>query len=129
MSFGKFLLFLIVAAGTTTAVLYWQQDKLPFKLPTPPSLSSVPQINQLTQNQQLNSAAQQAQQQLQVTGEKFQTVSGNAQQILGAAVQENEKETKTAPEKALDYGKYLYCKQVVTEFEKQQAKPIDSPAP
>lgn len=125
MTLGKFFLFTIFATGTTLTVLYWRQDLLPFKLPRLPNPASIPQFNQLSRNQQLQSAAKQAQDQLQVTSEKFQAVSGNVQNVLGAAVQVNENETKTAPEKALDYGKYLYCKQVVEDYERV----INSPAP
>lgn len=134
MNFGKLLFFTILAVGIITPVLYWQQARLPFKLPALPNISSLPQINQLSQNQQLQSASKQAQTQLQATGEKFQTAASNTQKILGAAVQVNDKETKTGPEKALDYGKYLYCKQVVNDYEKQILSlstpiPANSPVP
>ncbi len=134
MNLRNILLALLLIGGGTI-VLYWQQERLPFQLPTLPSLphwsASLPQINQLSQHQQLQSITDQAQNQLQATSQQFQTVTGNVQKVLGAAVQVNDNETKSAPEKALDYGKYLYCKQVVNEFEKQakSPRPTSSPSP
>jgi len=128
MTVDKLLFYLLLITGLTIATLYWQQDHLPFKLPTLTDLQSFAQHNQLAESQSVQSVTQQAQEQLQATGEKFQSAASSVQQVLGAAVQVNEDETKSAPEKALDYGKYLYCQQVVNEFEKHKSLTA-SPAP
>lgn len=53
-------------------------------------------------------------------GERSSTVVKEGSKILGAAVtvdESNPEETLT--DRALGYGRYLYCKQVVSDWEKQ----------
>ncbi len=56
-------------------------------------------------------------------GTQLQEVGGQVQQVLGTAVEVAPKSAEQAPhERALDYGRYLYCKQVVEEYEKSKAQ-------
>jgi hypothetical protein len=50
---------------------------------------------------------------------QLQEVGGQVQQVLGTAVEVAPDSEKPLHEKAVDYGKYLYCKQVVEEYEKK----------
>lgn len=43
--------------------------------------------------------------------------------VLGDAIEVASDSSKPAAQKALDYGRYLYCKQVVDEYELTQTKP------
>ncbi|PIR61921.1 MAG: hypothetical protein COY81_01840 [Candidatus Pacebacteria bacterium CG_4_10_14_0_8_um_filter_43_12] len=60
--------------------------------------------------------------QLQILGERAADVTKQAQQVLGKSIQVNEaeKEKKPLHESALEYGRYMYCKQVVNEYEKEK---------
>jgi hypothetical protein len=51
-------------------------------------------------------------------GTQLQQVGGQVQQVLGTAVEVAPESADQAPhERALDYGRYLYCKQVVEQYE------------
>ncbi len=48
---------------------------------------------------------------------QIQTIKKHTNNILGTATQSTQEDTSLS-EKALEYGKYLYCKSVVNEYEK-----------
>jgi hypothetical protein len=67
--------------------------------------------------------------QTKLLSERTQQVSGHVQNVLGAFVQENTDDSSSSAEnasseplheKAFDYGRYLYCQQVVKDFETEQ---------
>lgn len=55
--------------------------------------------------------------QLQTLTERAGEVSQHAQAVLGASIQVNESEKKPIHQSALEYGRYIYCKQVVMDYE------------
>lgn len=55
--------------------------------------------------------------QLKTLGERAGEISQHTQKVLGASIQKNEKEATPLHESALEYGKYIYCKQVVGSYE------------
>ena len=79
--------------------------------------------NWITQkNEQLKPLTQDAQKQIEVLGERTKEVSEQSKQVLGETVKINEELTKDerpVHEKAFDYGRYIYCKQVVQDFEEE----------
>ncbi len=55
--------------------------------------------------------------QLKTLGERAGEISQHTQKVLGASIQKNEKDATPIHESALEYGKYIYCKQVVSTYE------------
>jgi hypothetical protein len=92
-------------------------------------------INQylpLTDQDGLNRFTQTATTELQTLAERAQEVGGHAQNVLGSAIQRSDDGTLENPlenaiqpatnqvpihERALEYGRYLYCQEVVKEYE------------
>ncbi len=62
------------------------------------------------------------QQELKTLTERGKVAVEEAQKVLGKAIEVDETSDKAAHEKALEYGKYLYCVQVVEEWERVQNK-------
>lgn len=61
--------------------------------------------------------------QLKVLGARGQETGLMSSQVLGDFIQVNEADNeKSTSEKALEYGRYLYCQQVVKEWENQDSK-------
>lgn len=58
------------------------------------------------------------QEELKTLTERGKVAVEEAQKVLGKAIEVDENSDKAAHEKALEYGKYVYCKQVVEEWEK-----------
>jgi hypothetical protein len=56
--------------------------------------------------------------QLQTLTQRAGEVSQHAQNVLGTSIQVNEGVKKPIHESALEYGRYIYCKQVVMDYEK-----------
>ncbi len=55
---------------------------------------------------------------LKTLTERGKVAVEEAQKVLGKAIEVDENSDKAAHEKALEYGKYVYCKQVVEDWEK-----------
>jgi hypothetical protein len=55
-------------------------------------------------------------QQFSVLSSRAQQLGGHAQNVLGSSVQVDESEP-SLQQKAIEYGQYLYCKQVVESYE------------
>ncbi len=73
---------------------------------------------QLTQSlEQLTQQTPQFTEQTQLLSERAQVVGTQAQQVLGTAIQAAPEGAEPAANRALEYGKYLYCKQVVEDYE------------
>ncbi len=59
--------------------------------------------------------------QLYILSQRSTQVGGEIQKVLGSYVQVNEAEEETPlHERAFEHAQYLYCKQVVTEYERAQ---------
>lgn len=59
-----------------------------------------------------------AQEELKTLTERGKVAVEEAQKVLGTVIEVDDTSDKAAHEKALEYGKYAYCKQVVEEWEK-----------
>lgn len=60
---------------------------------------------------------QDASSQIQTLTQRASEVGQHAQKVLGTSIQVNEAEKKPIHQSALEYGRYIYCKQVVTDYE------------
>lgn len=64
-----------------------------------------------------------ANEQTQQLGERAQVVGGQAQQVLGSYVEvNNDAEEKSLTDRAFEVTRYYYCKQVVTDWEKNSSQ-------
>lgn len=62
--------------------------------------------------------------QTQVLTERAKETTEHVQQILGDKIQvDEEKQDKAIHEKAIEYTRYLYCRQVVDDWEAQNSSP------
>jgi sensor c-di-GMP phosphodiesterase-like protein len=69
---------------------------------------------------QLNIFSQQASDQTKILTSRAKETSSHLQNILGDKVEVDEQEAnKPLHEKTIEYAHYLYCKQVVEEYERQ----------
>ncbi len=88
-------------------------------------VSAAELANQITQlipvkHTQWQPLAEDAQQQVENLSSRAQDVAAHSQKVLGDSIQVNDQEKeKNLGEKAIDYGKYLYCKQVVDSYEQR----------
>ena len=115
----KIVLFIILLATAGTVVF---GSKLPFKLPEPlntwskrfnPSGYQLTELGDSIDNINLGNW----QTDLSSLGERSQVIQETVSQIAAEAVKTDEAD-KPLTEKALEYGRYLYCKQVVEDWEK-----------
>jgi hypothetical protein len=60
-----------------------------------------------------------ATEQLQILSERGVEIGGHLDTVLGDFVQVNEDDEQALHESAFDYGRYLYCQQVVKEYEEK----------
>lgn len=80
-------------------------------------------LNELDQ-EKLTTAFNDASSQLKILTARGQETGEMSSQVLGEFIQVNEEDSeKSTSEKALEYGRYLYCQQVVKEWEEVTASP------
>lgn len=108
---GKILLLVLAGLGVLF-LLYFAGSKGWLKN-TPLKNLDYEQFNVLSQN---------GLEQAQVLSERAKETTGHLQQILGDKIEvdeqaESQKKNKAIHEKAIEYTRYLYCKQVVDEWE------------
>jgi hypothetical protein len=92
---------IIIAIGTFWAYGKGYLDKTPLK-----SIDKT-EVEKITQD---------ASDQTKVLTERAKETGSHVQQVLGEAIQKNEDEP--IANKTIEYAQYLYCKQVVAEYEK-----------
>ena len=124
------IFFLLLLAGAGLIVFGHQ---LPWPLPEP--INNLNQrINPYRQNILSNLSGQNSTDKLPMSSESFsgveaqlktlaqkgQLFSQQAGQVLGEAVQASDKD-QTLTDKAFEYGRYLYCQQVVDECQKNES--------
>lgn len=97
---------------------YYSNQKLPSLQDVITSVTSL-QSSLPSEAPELNTVSSDAASQLQTLGQRAGEVSQHAQQVLGTSIQKNEAAEKPLHQRALDYGQYMYCKQVVEEYEKE----------
>jgi hypothetical protein len=68
--------------------------------------------------------------QLKILGQRSATVANETGQVLGSYVQVKEKpSTKPLHQKTWDHARYLYCQEVVKQYDAEQAPANPSPTP
>ena len=114
----KKILTLILALLVLTGVAIFVLDKTG-------KVSAAELMTRLTQfiplkPEQWQPVAEDAQIQVENLSSRAQDVAAHSQKVLGESIQVNDQEKeKNLGEKAIDYGKYLYCKQVVDSYEQR----------
>lgn len=113
----KILLFIIIALAA--GYLYLNQKK-----PEILTQYKIPQLKNLNfKNQNFQKLSTDANQQLATLSGKAAEVGSHVQNVLGKAITVNEdEEKKSIQAETIDYAKYLYCKQVVEDYETKQKK-------
>lgn len=116
---GPIILLIMVIGGFIAYTAYVTKQR-----PTPATITAT--FNSLreqvtTTSPKVHSASTDAGSQLQTLAQRAEEVGQHAQNVLGTSIQVNEEKAK-APihETAIEYGRYIYCKQVVSEFEYAQ---------
>lgn len=124
MVFGAIGLVVLATVGAV-GYFYLQEKHLPSSLSELQEKvlgSSTSLFSQLPEQVSSLKMPDNTSEQLQILGERAADVTKQAQQVLGKSIQVNEaeKEKKPLHESALEYGRYMYCKQVVNEYEKEK---------
>lgn len=117
---------IVLAVGGYFGYNYYKTKQLPdFKKITENVTSFTSNIS--TKTPQVQNVSVDASSQLQTLSERAGEVGQHAQNVLGSSIQVNEEEKKPIHESAIEYGRYIYCKQVVTDYEKtaEDQKKID----
>lgn len=142
MKIIKKLLFVVLIVVVLGTGFYWANNQGYLKntplanISLPSSLQNVAilknsssSLNSFIEQEKIQEIAKDATNQTQILTEKVGEVGGHAQKVLGNSIQSaNDKDNdgseasengnKPLHERTLEYGKYLYCKQVVAEYEK-----------
>lgn len=115
--FGAVLVLLVIGFGVYCGYFYKTNNRFPdFQKATETISSVTSQISDKSPTVQ--TATTDASSQLQTLSQRAGEVGQHAQNVLGTSIQVNEEEKKPIHESAIEYGRYIYCKQVVTEYEK-----------
>jgi len=68
--------------------------------------------------------------QVKILAQRAKTAGEKAQDFWSEAVRVDESQQQTVSDKAFEYGRYLYCQQIVEEYEQKTATPsATTPAP
>ena len=121
------ILFLIILAIVVTVIAFGQSWGLVLPEPIPSWISILsPATQQLTNKiPQIN--VDQVDDSLMNLTERSTVLKDTVSQIAKEAVKVDDQE-KPLTEKALEYGRYLYCKQVVEDWERPSPDPLDPSA-
>lgn len=122
----KLFLFLVIAAVVATFYYFGDSQKLVASImpklkntPLTPLVEKLETLDskKLTEDFQVN--VQNTEAEILELSEKTADVSKHATNILGSSVTvASEQDATPIHEKAFEYGKYVYCKQVVDDYEK-----------
>lgn len=94
------------------------EEKIPQKIDLPWKKNEKIEINQLKINQNdLEKLGENGLAQVKVLAEKAKEAGTVAQSFVEKVVQEDTGSDKNISEKAFDYGKYIYCQEVVKQYE------------
>lgn len=125
--FLKTKLFLIVVIGAVVATFYYfgdPQKLIGSILPKLKTTSLAPAVEKLESldskkiTQDFQQGVRSAEMEIGTLSEKTADVTQKAGDVLSSSVKPTEDENTTPiHEKAFEYGKYVYCKQVVTDYE------------
>lgn len=106
-----FVVLFIVAAGALAAVIFATDRVLEVANPILDKTGFV-------DAKQVVDFAATAQSELEVATGRGQELGAHTQQVLGAAIEPSSKE-QAIHEKAFEYGRYVYCQEVVKSYEAQ----------
>lgn len=110
--------FFAVAKRFPTSIQDLSSTLLSSALTIPKDLEFTKQLtSKIPQAQNVDLSNIDTGEQLKTLGERAGEISQHTQKVLGASIQKNEKEATPIHESALEYGKYIYCKQVVSTYE------------
>ena len=112
------LFILIIAAIAWLGYFYYQQRRMPNLEDVRASAMSVPML--LSGKVPIDTSALPgiAATNQQAVSEAISEGKTRVDMVLGDAIEVASDSDKPAAQKALDYGRYLYCQQVVEEYEK-----------
>ncbi len=121
----KLFLFLLLVAVAATFYYFGDTSKLAdstiSKLkstPFAPFTEKFETIDTKKLTSDFQSGVQNAENEISTLGEKTAEVTKHTGNVLGSSITTAPEENQTPiHEKALEYGKYIYCKQVVTDYE------------
>ncbi|MBP7843107.1 hypothetical protein KA017_03830 [Candidatus Woesebacteria bacterium] len=122
----KLFLFLVLAAVGATFYYFGDPQKLAAtilpKLKTTPLAPAVEKLENLDSkkiSEDFQNTIQNTEAEISTLSEKTAEASKHTGNVLGSSVKAATSEEATPiHEKAFEYGKYIYCKQVVTDYEK-----------
>lgn len=88
------------------------------------AISKIPHIEQILKIDQkrIEKIAENATGEFSIIAERGKVLTEHAGKVLGSTVEEPEKEAKPLHERAFEYGRYVYCQEVVKEYEKSVEK-------
>ena len=121
MKFIKSIILLLVVFGVAAGFALIKKKAQPIT----DKLGMIKKVNDFVsqKSQSLSPLAQDAQEQLQVLEDRGQEIGKHTQKVLGETIkvnQEADQNKRPLPERAFEYGKYLYCKQVVSDYESKK---------
>ncbi|MGD9129374.1 MAG: hypothetical protein PVJ09_02730 [Candidatus Woesebacteria bacterium] len=111
MTLIKKLLFLVLILTIAGAGVYWAANQ--------GYLKDTPLAN--ISGQDLTEFAQDTSEQTKILGSRASETGQHIQTVLGESIQASD-ENQAIHEKAFEYGRYLYCKAVVEEYEQENKK-------
>lgn len=85
-----------------------------------PSTSSLPFTLPWQNEQDLEHLGQNSLAQIKILADKAKEAGGVAQGFVEEVVQEDKSDQRNVSEKAFDYGKYIYCQEVVRQYEQNK---------
>lgn len=110
------LFFLAVALCLVGAGIYYRNSLIPFATPLLEKTKAI-DSDKIAEYAKFNT------EELQTISQRGQEVTNQASKVLGVAISESETENteseKPLHTKALEYGRYLYCQEVIKEYEKE----------
>lgn len=121
------LLLLLVITGAIIGYTYYNTGSIPRNLPQfvaalPPRENSLgsQQLSQLS-SLEVPKLAPENSEQFKTFEDRASNVSSQIGEVLGTAIQEAS-ESGSIQDKVFEYGRYLYCQQVVEEYEQQSGR-------
>ncbi len=121
------ILFLIILAIVVTVIAFGQSWGLVLPEPIPSWISKLSPATQQVTNKIPQINVDQVDDSLTNLTERSTVLKNTVSQIAAEAVKVDDQD-KPLTEKALEYGRYLYCKQVVEDWERPSPDPLDPSA-
>jgi hypothetical protein len=121
----KFFLLVVLVAVAATFYYFGDTQKLASSIipkvkstPFAPILDELENIDVQSLTKQFQTVVKQTESEISGLSEKTAEVSQHTSNVLGSSIKQVENEDATPfHEKAIEYGKYVYCKQVVDDYQ------------